>query len=92
MKRNLDVKKNVDEMIYQTLNYIAASKLSDAEVEALVYEILASVIVWNCDWNPEDLDMQSITDQVTETCANTSLFILRDLRKMVKEYGWRETC
>ena len=33
MKRNLEVKKNVDEMIFQTLNYIAASKVSDAEAE-----------------------------------------------------------
>lgn len=79
-------------MIFQTLNYIAASKVSDAEAELLVYELLSTIIMWNCDWNPEDIDMKSIINQVNETCSILLGMILRNLNKTVQEHGWRETC
>lgn len=55
MKRNMKVKNNVDDMIYQVLNYIDHSNLPDDEAETLVYEILSSIIMWNCDWDLKKL-------------------------------------
>lgn len=91
MKRNLKVKKNVDDMIYQVLNYIDYSKLPEAEAELLVYEILSTIVLWNCDWNPENIDMNSLTYQVTDICTHLPVLILKSIEDQVKIHGYRET-
>lgn len=91
MKRNLKVMKNVDDMIYQVLNYIDHSKLPEDEVELLVYEILSTIVVWNCDWNPENIDITSLALQVTDMCANLNVAILGSIEDKVKINGFRET-
>ena len=91
MKRNLEVKKNVDEMIYQTLNYIAASKLPDAEAETLVYEILSSIIMWNLEWDPENVDMKSVIEQINVMLANLAISIPAALLDNINKLDYRET-
>ena len=92
MKRNLEVKNNVDDMIFQVLDYINHSNLPDDEAETLVYEILSSIIMWNCDWDPEHIDMKSIGSQVNEMLLRLSIAIPAGLEESVKN-GWiyRET-
>ncbi len=91
LNRNLKVKKNVDDMIYQILNYIDHSKLPEVEVDLLVYEILSTIVVWNCDWDPENIDMKSLALQVTDICVSLNDAILKSTENMVKKYGYRET-
>ena len=90
-KRNFKVKKNVDDMIYQVLNYIDHSKLPEDEAELLVYEILSSIVVWNCDWDPENIDMKSLVLQVTNICTNLNVAILNSIEDTVKKRGYRRT-
>ena len=91
MKRNLEVKNDVDDMIYQVLNYIDCSNLPEDEAELLVYEILSSIVVWNCDWNPENIDMKSLIYQVTDICTRLNVAILESIEQSVKNHGYRET-
>ena len=78
-------------MIYQVLSYINHSKLPEDEAELLVYEILSTIVAWKCDWNPENIDMQSLTLQVTNICVNLNIVILESIEDMVKKHGYRET-
>lgn len=91
MKRNLKVKKNVDDMIYQVLNYIDHSKLPEDENELLVYEILSTIVIWTCNWDPENIDMKSLALQVTDICIKLNVAILSSIEDMVKKHGYRET-
>lgn len=91
MKRNMKVKNNVDDMIYQVLNYIDHSNLSDDEAETLVYEILSTIIMWNCDWNPEKIDMASITTQVHKILLTLSIVIPERLIESVERGGIKVT-
>ena len=91
MKRNMKVKNNVDDMIYQVLNYIDHSNLSDDEAEALVYEILSTIIMWNCDWNPEKIDMASITTQVHKILLTLSIVIPERLIESIERGGIKVT-
>ena len=89
MKRNLEVKKNVDDMIFQVLNYINKSGVPDDEAEVLVYEILSSIIMWNCEWDPENIDITSVTQQVQAICTNLVATIPHTLQKQINEHGYR---
>lgn len=91
MKRNMKVKNNVDDMIYQVLNYIDHSNLSDDEAETLVYEILSTIIMWNCDWNPENIDMESIGAQVNKMLLMLSIAIPEGLIESVERGGIKVT-
>ena len=91
MKRNMKVKNNVDDMIYQVLNYIDHSNLSDDEAETLVYEILSTIIMWNCDWNPEKIDMASITTQVYKILLTLSIVIPERLIESIERGGIKVT-
>lgn len=91
MKRNKVVKDNVDDMIYQLLNYIDCSNLPEDEVNTLIYEILSSIIVWNCDWDPENIDMNSLTHQVIDICTDLPVLILKSIENQVNIHGYRET-
>ena len=87
----MKVKNNVDDMIYQVLNYIDHSNLSDDEAEALVYEILSTIIMWNCDWNPEKIDMASITTQVHKILLTLSIVIPERLIESIERGGIKVT-
>lgn len=91
MKRNLEVKENVDDMIFQVLNYISKSHLPDAEAETLVYEILSSIIMWKLDWDPENVDMKSVIEQINVMLANLAIIIPSELLNCVNKYGYQET-
>ena len=91
MKRNLKVKKNVDDMIYQVLNYINYSNLPDDEAETLVMEVLSAIIMWNCDWDPENVDMASVIKQVNNTLLTLSIIIPNNLNENLKNHGYRIT-
>ena len=91
MKRNMEVKKNVDDMIYQVLNYISKSHLSDAEAETLVYEILSSIIMWNIEWDPENVDMKSVIEQINVMLAKLAVTIPAALLDNVNKLDYRET-
>ena len=87
----MKVKNNVDDMIYQVLNYIDHSNLPDDEAEALVYEILSTIIMWNCDWNPEKIDMASITTQVHKILLTLSIVIPERLIESIERGGIKVT-
>jgi hypothetical protein len=87
----MKVKNNVDDMIYQVLNYIDHSKLPDDEAETLVYEILSTIIMWNCDWDPENIDLESIGTQVNKMLLMLSIAIPANLEECIKIAGYRET-
>ena len=89
MKRNMKVKNNVDDMIYQVLNYIAHSNLPDDEAKTLVIEMLSSIIMWNCEWNPEDIDMASIIAQVNDLLLKLSIIIPQNLVNDLEKHGYR---
>lgn len=91
MKRNMKVKNNVDDMIYQVLNYIDHSNLPDDEADVLVYEILSAIIVWNCNWNPENIDIASVITQINEMLVKLAFIIPSTLEDDVKKFGYRET-
>lgn len=91
MKRNEKVKNNVDDMIYQVLNYIDHCNLPDDEVKTLVIELLSMIIIWNCEWNPEEVDMASIITQVNDMLLILSISIPGSLLKNLEKYGYRET-
>lgn len=91
MKRNMKVKNNVDDMIYQVLNYIDHSNLPDDEAETLVYEILSSIIMWNCDWDTEKIDMASITTQVYKILLTLSIVIPERLIESIERSGIKVT-
>lgn len=87
----MKVKKNVDDMIYQVLNYISKSHLPDAEAETLVYEILSTIIMWNVDWDSENVDMKFVIEQINVMLANLAISIPSELLNCVNKYGYRET-
>ena len=91
MKRNMEVKNNVDDMIYQVLNYIDYSNLPDEEAEILVYEILSSIIMWNCDWDPENVDIGSIGIQVNRMLIELSIAIPARLNECIERFGYKIT-
>lgn len=90
-KRNIKVKDNVDDMIFQVLDYIDHSNLPDDEAETLVFEILSSIILWDCDWDPENIDMKSVIKQINDILLTLSIIIPKNLDKCVKQYGYRVT-
>ena len=86
----MKVKNNVDDMIYQVLNYIDHSNLPEDEAETIVFEILSSIIMWNCDWDPENVDMTSVIKQVNETLITLSVIIPEKLDESLK-HGYKVT-
>lgn len=91
MERNMTVKNNVDDMIYQVLNYIYYSNLPDDEVETLVFEILSTIMLWDCDWNPEKVDMASIVKQINNIFLKLSIAIPQNLIESLEQNGYRTT-
>ena len=91
MKRNMEVKKNIDDMIYQVLNYISKSHLPDAEAETLVYEMLSSIIMWSIEWDPENVDMKSVIEQINVMLAKLAVSIPAALLDNINKLDYRET-
>lgn len=91
MKRNMKVKNNVDDMIFEVLNYIVNSKLPDDEAETLVFEILSTIVTWNCDFDPNNLDMVDLRLQITNTCLKLNALLIASVEENIKEHGYRVT-
>ena len=91
MKRNMKIKNNVDDMIYQVLNYIDHSKLPDDEAEILVFEILSTIVTWNCSFDPNNINMNDLSLQITNTCLKLNALLIDSIENNIKEYGYRVT-
>lgn len=91
MKRNMEVKDNVDDMIYQVLNYINYSNLPDDEAYTLVMEILSTIMVWNCEFDPEHIDMESLITQVNKQLLILSIEIPGKLKESIERNGYKIT-